>query len=1382
MYDSVFSDFSATQFPNDKLILGEKKVLLDLDNIETRGVSLISKIPLEAAKRLNEDPDTVRQYILSSLSSSLYSIWLAGWNVGSNHADAEIKSQRDLGGFPHERLTVKQKTNFSQYSNLIYFDDGTQRKGVEVRSIRNIPAENAILGRINQLAQDVTNSEYKKIQQDLLAAVTPQPDTKQPISRNELLKRIERILGTKSGKYAKRAERIARTELTFAYNAGRLETYRESGLVSGVRFYTILDERRCEICASRHGLVIPLEDWKAIAANSPPVHVNCRCVLSPVLKKSPELKQPDRQVQNRELVPRPVLWAAAGILAAVLLGGKTKGVTKVIGQTTETVAGITLSQAIQQIRSDIGEKSSVTQPATEEQPEQVGQVVEQQITEAVPTPQVKLGQLDINTATREELQKILPSSLLTVRQVNAILRRREQSAIAKIDDLKNVPEIGVKTFERLKQLSEGYQIIPLLDPRSIRTPAQLWAANLGLTKSQAETVFNELQKGAFKDIEDLKTRLHGKGIGDRTIENMQQRAVVIQRQLPPVKENVPVREVGSMGAEGQRGRGAEEVGTTPTQSRAPLPYSSSGLPPETITPPRRQPTVTTDPLKQELSAIQSGVDDFSQASAKTASVQLSSKELFGKSLKQQVTDAQNTVDGFRSFNQQVATVEDQLTEWDRRLGSIEDNYQNLLDPTKPNYFEQAPQVLAQVRAQLQKAVKTIDGAVENNNKYAAKLNDKIDAIETRVNKLNTQRAASTSQRTADNLRTNLEQFNTKIQTLESQLTQLPPGAERSQAWLELQRLKQQQSDALNQIKTASDQLNDYINPVVDTARGTLNTIDNANSAITQTAEKLKQLYSRLDQLPVTKNQLDPELRTQYDTVKDLRTVQRRMQGSVRQYRRTDEAATRNLNNRATNQENFYNRYDDQYQRFEGSVTKSIERRLAQVQQDMQELESMPQGQVAWLLGFNGWDVANIPDDLALVLPSAPTSSKALAQIRKMSSDLWQKTKQIEANIEIVKRNSEFKFVNADRKLQDFDQLLKTAEDNLTFWQQQRNAALNPSNIGSSNNRLTELWREIQKAVEKKDNARLQELYRQISPDDAYGYARKTLLDMEEWSKRYQDVIGSTAKPGALAQQPITKLYNQYQQANEVFLQQLGNSRVKQSQAIEQAYQDAKDIYERLRYDANRVPTFDINGKATTAQELAESLQTTQERLKGLVNTRQFTNPAVSANPKVVKAQQQLDALNSTSQTTFKEINDLTQEIDQLKQLGKGTTKKEKLLAQKRQTFEETRQQMKALSEDVKDLKLGDEAYQQIQQLKASSEGLKSAIASNQSQLATVNQQLVKLQEQQQILGGGLSQRAIKMSDEIDSLQALRIALVKQIAESLKLVQSLQYQIQSLRNP
>lgn len=1769
------------QEPEDKLILGEKKVLSDLNNIEAKGASLIAKIPIDAVKKF-QDPDQVKQYILQQLKRSLWALWLAGWNVGGNHAGEEVKKQGGRG----------VRGQRGEFSKIAYFD-GADKPGVQVRSIRNTPAENAIRGRINQLADDVTNSEYKRIQQHLLAAVTPQPETKQPISRSELLDRIEETLGTKDGRYARRAETIARTELTFAYNAGRLQTYRESGLVEAVKFYTISDERtcfpagtmiatdtgeraieqikvgdmvltrygyrrvkatlarpyngqlthvktsdgrevvstsdhpfwtpqgwveaqhlsvgqnlqsfhqeqieissvfnfslrnsdyipsfvsqesvfsaipslismpvvsvnlqsykarddgevnrvatywhflgkldsqsfkrspdsslqssfsvvpsvtrkttknaiiardgselnptvfagsnhrrpsailrtiisflvslgceslatpwavlvnssiqsaffatdgvpvrnlyadskiffadraifgyslwlfsliktisrtklfgkirkkinklaayltatrdklsssnsrafvrailsyvsscviptlsqesivklsfahytsfnswfpnslssfqrvnttsatkflisiflnklqatkttnnihssgikenlikinditvynleveehpeyfangvlvhNCPICSSRHGLVIPLNDWQMIAQNTPGLHVNCRCVLSPVLKKSPELKQGDRSISNRELVPRPVLWAAAGILAAVLVGGKATGAVKAVGQATKTVGGITLAQAIQQIREEVGEKQSVEQGVGEE-------VTQQQITE-IPqeTPTVKIGQLDLNTATREELQKILPGRSLTVRQVNAIIKRREQSAIVKIDDLKNVPEIGTKTFERLKQLSEGYQIIPLLDPRSIRTPTQLWAANLGLTKSQAQTIFDELQKGSFKDIEDLKARLKGKGIGDKTIENMQQRAVIIQRQLPPVKESVQQGVGGGVSGVG------EELPLVTSTPRTPAPYSTSNLPPERVTPPRS--ISPTQPLKQEFDGIQNALNDFNETSTNTANKQLNSKELFGKSLKQQVSDVQNTIDGFRNYSQQVEAIETQITEWERRLGNLETNYQNLLDPTQPNYFEQAPQIIAQVRAQLQKAVKTIDNAVEKNNQYAAKIEQKIDAIEQRLNKLAGDRFSYQSLQSASNLRSTLDDFNTKIQNLETQITQLPAGSERSNAWLELQRLKRASTEAASQIRTVTQQLTDYTDPVVDTARRSLTTIDNASQAIASTADKLKQLQQRLEKLPTTKAQLPDDLKTDYDAIKDLRTVQRQIQTSTTQYRRTEELAQKNLETRAANQENFYTRYDDQYQRFEANVTPVLERRLSQIQADINELNAMPQGSIAWLLGFNGWETGNIPRELSLQLPGAPTTSESLAKIRQMAADVWRKVERINNNIETVKRTVDFKFINASRQAQDFPTLLKTAEDNLVYWQQQRKNSLNPANIGSSANRLDTLWREIQKAIDAEDAAKLQELYAQVTPDDAYGYARKLLLNMEEWAKRYKDLQSKTATPGTITRQPISELYNRYQQAQDFFLQQLGSARIQQSQTIEQALQDAQDIYQRIAYDANRVPTFDINGKAIASTDLIKQLEQTQSQVKKLTSTNQYTNPG--SNKSIANLQEQIDKLDTTTKATAKDVEALTQEIDQLKQQRKGTTKKEKLLIQKRQELEQATQQIKDLGEELKDQKLGKETYQQIQQLKTELSKAREAIALTKNNLATVNQQLSNLIEQQQILGGGLSQRARKLSNQIEALQSQRARLVREISSNYKQTQELQSQLGLLRN-
>jgi len=79
-----------------------------------------------------------------------------------------------------------------------------------------------------------------------------------------------------------RAQKIARTEATRAYNLGTYEESFDSGIVEGYRFNAVLDERTTEICRARHGIYIPKNDIGILAQNTPPLHVNCRSLLEPV--------------------------------------------------------------------------------------------------------------------------------------------------------------------------------------------------------------------------------------------------------------------------------------------------------------------------------------------------------------------------------------------------------------------------------------------------------------------------------------------------------------------------------------------------------------------------------------------------------------------------------------------------------------------------------------------------------------------------------------------------------------------------------------------------------------------------------------------------------------------------------------------------------------------------------------------------------------------------------------------------------------------------------------------------------------------------------------------------------------------------------------------
>ena len=83
-------------------------------------------------------------------------------------------------------------------------------------------------------------------------------------------KEINRALRLASGMMAQAA--ISATDATM------LDTYREAG-VEQVQWVTVDDERRCEVCRKRHGMVFDIDKVP------PKPHPNCRCYLIPYRKR-----------------------------------------------------------------------------------------------------------------------------------------------------------------------------------------------------------------------------------------------------------------------------------------------------------------------------------------------------------------------------------------------------------------------------------------------------------------------------------------------------------------------------------------------------------------------------------------------------------------------------------------------------------------------------------------------------------------------------------------------------------------------------------------------------------------------------------------------------------------------------------------------------------------------------------------------------------------------------------------------------------------------------------------------------------------------------------------------------------------------------------------
>ncbi len=119
--------------------------------------------------------------------------------------------------------------------------------------------------------QNVLEATRKVIQNSLVEGLTLQ----------ERMKALREAAPELSAMSKHRIEAIARTEITRADTLGRLTSMKANDDVIGVEFSAIMDDRTTDICASRHGLVMRLDDPR-LAENTPPLHVNCRSLLIPL--------------------------------------------------------------------------------------------------------------------------------------------------------------------------------------------------------------------------------------------------------------------------------------------------------------------------------------------------------------------------------------------------------------------------------------------------------------------------------------------------------------------------------------------------------------------------------------------------------------------------------------------------------------------------------------------------------------------------------------------------------------------------------------------------------------------------------------------------------------------------------------------------------------------------------------------------------------------------------------------------------------------------------------------------------------------------------------------------------------------------------------------
>ena len=98
--------------------------------------------------------------------------------------------------------------------------------------------------------------------------------------RGDSIQDISRAIQKKWNVSLNDANRLVRTEMTWITNQATINNYKENG-IKEYQFLAMIDSRTSDICKSRDGEVISVEEAKA-GSNLPPLHCNCRSTIVPI--------------------------------------------------------------------------------------------------------------------------------------------------------------------------------------------------------------------------------------------------------------------------------------------------------------------------------------------------------------------------------------------------------------------------------------------------------------------------------------------------------------------------------------------------------------------------------------------------------------------------------------------------------------------------------------------------------------------------------------------------------------------------------------------------------------------------------------------------------------------------------------------------------------------------------------------------------------------------------------------------------------------------------------------------------------------------------------------------------------------------------------------
>lgn len=218
-------------------------------------IKTLDKFENKFIKKLNSFFNRIMKKLLKKVNS-IFSVKEELQNIISKPKELETifkKYYKQVGTSSVKQLNKELKKLTGKQSRLKIYDNN--------ESVR-LKAEKLAVKKLN----DIKKILLKKIK------------TIDPEKKSEIINAIKKTHNVLKNRHVKV---IARNESTYSANQARLDAIKKSTIVKGYVFLAVIDKRTTQICSKRHKHVLPL-GTAYLALYTPPLHHNCRSLLSPL--------------------------------------------------------------------------------------------------------------------------------------------------------------------------------------------------------------------------------------------------------------------------------------------------------------------------------------------------------------------------------------------------------------------------------------------------------------------------------------------------------------------------------------------------------------------------------------------------------------------------------------------------------------------------------------------------------------------------------------------------------------------------------------------------------------------------------------------------------------------------------------------------------------------------------------------------------------------------------------------------------------------------------------------------------------------------------------------------------------------------------------------